>query len=447
MAADSAMVGRVGQVLDRWQLDRLIGTGATAGVYEARDGAGKRVAIKVLHARFSADTQFKQRFLREARVADRVDHSGVVRVHKAGIAPSGDAYLVMDLLEGQTLEALRAQQGGRLTSAAIEDIARQVLAVLVVAHAQGVIHRDIKPANLFMSSEGRVSVLDFGIARSLEVSHASHSTATGALLGTPAFMAPEQARGRHEHVSAQTDLWALGATLFALLTGRHVHVAGTSNELLGLAMSAAAPRLLSVRSDVPPGLAHVIDRALEYEPAKRWPSAAAMREALEHPGVIAEPEDTVNSTALETQPRLAAGRSRARVVALAAIAAAGVAVVSWLARDHSAGESRALDAQPSMTPGSGAQAPLRSSSTVLPKEAAPAASAALSAATPLPASSVLAPSHPKAKAMAHVRPQPKPRAEPASAPAVASAPTASAALPPIAGGSSLDADKLLQRRH
>jgi serine/threonine-protein kinase len=431
---------RVGQMVgEQWRLERLIGTGATAGVYQACNGRGQRAAVKMLHERFSADAQFKQRFLREARVADHVAHPGVVPIHEAGLTPNGDAYLVMDLLEGQTVEALRVKQGGRLNAAATEDIARQVLSVLSAAHAKGVVHRDIKPANLFVGSDGRLSVLDFGIAHSLEASHGLHSTATGALLGTPAFMAPEQARGRHELVGARTDLWALGATLFTLLTGRHVHVAGTSNELLGLAMSAAAPRLLSVRDDVSPVLAHVVDRALEYDIERRWPSADAMLLALTEPNLVSGAQDTVGSTALDTlSPRGAARRRSGAIGALAAVLVVGVGAGLWSSR--SLFSAPITNADPSLTASTLPVAAAIPPSAAL--AAPPAESGAVAAAPPTPAESGGRPA-----ATSRSWPPPRPASKPSAAvgisPPFAASPSVTAAAP----RASAYPEQLLQRRH
>jgi serine/threonine protein kinase len=151
------------------------------------------------------------------------------------------------------------------------------------SHPEGqlFLHRDIKPENLFLTADGCLKVLDFGIARFTETELDWSGTADGTVLGTPAFSPPEQARGRLDHIDGRSDLWAVGATLFTLLTGRYVHEAETPNEQLGKAMTAAAPSLGSVLPDLPQALIHVVDRALAYERDERWPTARAMREAID----------------------------------------------------------------------------------------------------------------------------------------------------------------------
>src|SRR5262249_46229315 len=148
---------------------------------------------------------------------------------------------------------------------------------LSAAHSKGIVHRDLKPANLFVSSSGALKVLDFGIARLREISAVSSmGTNAGSILGTPAFMAPEQARGRPDLIDHQSDLWAVGATLFTLLSGRLVHEAQTVNEQLALAITARARSLATVAPELPAALVAVVDRALSYEKSERWPDAASM---------------------------------------------------------------------------------------------------------------------------------------------------------------------------
>ena len=151
--------------------------------------------------------------------------------------------------------------------------------MLVAAHAKGIVHRDIKPANVFLTTDGRLEVLDFGIAR-LHDETSTGSTQTGAMLGTPAYMAPEQALAESTKIDGQTDLWAVGATLFVLLTGEFVHQGENASQLLVNAATKKARRLASVAPEVPGEIAEVIDRALTFEKADRWPSAQAMRDAL-----------------------------------------------------------------------------------------------------------------------------------------------------------------------
>jgi serine/threonine protein kinase len=160
-------------------------------------------------------------------------------------------------------------------------IGHEVLDVLAAAHGQSIIHRDIKPANVFVTRDGRVKVLDFGLARVLDSSGASaHSTQQGVPFGTPAFMAPEQALGKTREVDERADVWAVGATLFYMLSGCVVHAGETSAETLVKAATEPARPLMSVAPGTHPPLARIVDRALEFDKTRRWPSAGVMRDAL-----------------------------------------------------------------------------------------------------------------------------------------------------------------------
>jgi len=272
---------RLGRVLKgKYRLDRVLGIGGMATVYAATHRNKKRVAIKMLHPELSTRESLRARFLREGYVANSVDHPGAVSVHDDDVAEDGSAFLVMELLEGSAVDTLAAASAGRtLPLGLVLSIGDALLDVLVAAHAMGIVHRDLKPANLFLTNDGRLEVLDFGIAR-LHDETASTATATGAVLGTPAFMAPEQAMGEQEKVDAQTDVWAVGATLFVLLAGTLVHDGVNAQQLMIAAATMKARSLASVVEAVPKAIADVIDRALAFERTERWASATEMREAL-----------------------------------------------------------------------------------------------------------------------------------------------------------------------
>lgn len=272
---------RVGTLLkDKWRLDKLIGVGGMAAVYAATHRNSKRVAVKMLHAELSIDEHVRQRFLREGYVANRVGHRGAVAVDDDDIAEDGAAFLVMELLEGETLETRMLRKGGRLGAAEVLSLMDQVLDTLAAAHEKGIVHRDLKPENLFLTRDGVVKVLDFGIARLQESAGRRSATQAGSLMGTPSFMAPEQARARWDDVDGRTDLWAIGATMFALLTGRFVHEAETVNEVLVLAVTERARSLLVVAPDAHPAVMAVVDKALAYERENRYQTATEMRNAL-----------------------------------------------------------------------------------------------------------------------------------------------------------------------
>ncbi|HTN85362.1 MAG TPA: serine/threonine-protein kinase, partial [Sorangium sp.] len=273
----------VGQVLrGKWRLDRLLGFGGMAVVYAGTHRNGMRGAVKMLRRELSGDEEARSRFLREGYVANRVDHPGIVRVLDDDVTDDGSVFLVMELLEGETVEARRAREpAGMLGVGEVLGIVDDLLDVLAVAHERGIVHRDLKPDNLFLTRQGQLKVLDFGIARLRELSGPTNaSTRAGSLMGTPQFMPPEQARGQWDRVDARTDLWAVGSTMFQLLSGRYVHEAETLPLLLLAAMTQPAPPVGSVLPSLPPPVAGVIDVALAFEPDRRWPNARAMQRAL-----------------------------------------------------------------------------------------------------------------------------------------------------------------------
>jgi serine/threonine protein kinase len=273
---------RLGQMLrGKWRLDRLLGVGGMAAVYVGVHRNGMRGAVKMMHVETGLNEDSRARFLREGYAANRVDHPGAVRVLDDDVAEDGSAFLVMDLLEGETLEARAAARPDfRLEMNEVLGFADELLDVLAAAHDKGIVHRDIKPENLFLTRRGELKVLDFGIARMREGADSARMTTTGAALGTPAFMPPEQALGNWDQVDARTDLWAAGATMFTLLTGRYVHDADTIQKMMLAAMTLPAPRLGLVRPDLPPELGQIIDGALAFDQAQRWPDARAMQHAV-----------------------------------------------------------------------------------------------------------------------------------------------------------------------
>jgi eukaryotic-like serine/threonine-protein kinase len=279
----------VGETLDHWLLVRVLGHGGMCTVYEAREPDGSRVAVKILNPALARRPRARARFLREGRVATAVGHPNAVRVLDSRAA-DGRLFLVMELLAGETLRQRCDASGGRLPAGEVLRVAARVLEVLAAAHAKSIFHRDIKPENVFVTLDGTVKVLDFGIAAVRdEALEEDPITQSGASLGTPAFMAPEQARGRHSQVDARTDLWAVGATMFVCLSGRHVHSdAGTANEALILSATRPPPPLATFCPDIPAAVAQIVDRALALDPAQRWGSADAMREAIAHAATAAK---------------------------------------------------------------------------------------------------------------------------------------------------------------
>ncbi len=272
---------RVGAfVKDKWRLDSLIGVGGMAAVYAATHRNKNRVAVKMLHAQFSGDETVRTRFLREGYLANTVEHTGAVKVLDDDVSEDGSAFLVMELLDGETIEARWERKKQRLDPGEVLAIGDKLLDVLSAAHEKGLVHRDIKPENIFLTREGALKVLDFGIARIFEGSRDPKGTRQGYIMGTPAFMAPEQALAHWDAVDGRTDIWAVGATMFTLLTGRHVHEAQTGNEQLIRSATTPAVSVGFVDPRLPVPIVELVDTALEFDKEKRWPDARAMRQAL-----------------------------------------------------------------------------------------------------------------------------------------------------------------------
>ena len=270
---------RVGATIGgKWHLDRVIGVGGMAAVYEATHRNRNRVAIKLLHPALSIEEGTRQRFLREGYVANTIRHEGAVQVLDDDVTEDGFAFLVMELLKGESVEERMHRKGGALDVREALKITDQLLEVLEAAHDQNVVHRDIKPDNLFLTEEGRLKVLDFGIARLNQGD--GKTTKVGSFMGTPAFCAQEQARGRWDEVDHRTDLYSVGASLFTCITGTHVHEAETSSEQLALAIGATARSLGDVMPNAPKELVDLVDTALAYDKEDRFQSARAMRAAV-----------------------------------------------------------------------------------------------------------------------------------------------------------------------
>jgi serine/threonine-protein kinase len=248
-------------------------------VYEARHRNGKRVAIKTLHTELAHQPELLQRFFREGYLANKVDHPGVVSVIDDGTTPGGVPYLVMEFLEGEDLDGRIERLGGPLKLEDVLSIGVSCLDVLAAAHDRHIVHRDIKPNNVFLTGDGRVKILDFGIAR-LRDAKGYVATLTGVTVGTPTFMSREQAHGRQDLVDGQSDLWSLGATLSYSLTGDFLYDADSTVGFLALLMTQDPRPLRSVAPTVPRPIAEVIDRSLHHDKARRWSSAREMKEAL-----------------------------------------------------------------------------------------------------------------------------------------------------------------------
>jgi serine/threonine-protein kinase len=289
----------------KWQVDARIGSGGMATVYAATHRNGSRVALKMLHTQLSRDPQLRARFLREGYVANAVGHPGVVAVLDDGETEDGAVFLVLELLEGETIDARRVRLGGALPVDEALDLADEALDALAAAHEKGIVHRDVKPENVFLTRDGRIKLLDFGLAR-MKNAHAE-TTQTGVTIGTPEFMPPEQAAGRRDAVDARSDVWGLGATLFTTITGRYVHDDAQSlhEQLIASATRRSRP-IRQLAPHVTPAVSLVIDRALELDMVDRWPSArdmqAALRAARERRSDVLSAESITVHAAMPREP-------------------------------------------------------------------------------------------------------------------------------------------------
>jgi serine/threonine protein kinase len=276
---------------ERYEVGPVIGLGGMSEVRSGRDlRLDRPVAIKVLRRELSDRPDVRQRFESEARLAARLSHPNVVAVYDSG-ETAGVPYIIMERLPGPTLYDRFAQ--GPMATAEARDLAAQVLAALAAAHAAGVLHRDIKPGNILCGAEPGVwKVGDFGIAKALEVGSADH-TATGLLMGTPAYLAPERFLGDPATVAA--DLYALAVVLYEALTGRKPFQSERIDGWVPVIEGTRPPPVRSLRPDADEALAAAIERSLARDPDRRFASAAEMAAAITAPAVatavVAESDD------------------------------------------------------------------------------------------------------------------------------------------------------------
>src|SRR5438105_1121919 len=297
-----------GRMLGRYRIVSLLGKGGMGEVYCAHDARlGRDVAVKVVRAGARRDPQLQRRFETEAMVVGSLNHPNVMAVFDAG-EHDGCPYLVTELLEGETL-AQRLRKGPLAPRAAVE-VAIAVARALSAAHARGVVHRDLKPANIFVTTDGRIKVIDFGVAKWIPLSPLDgENTAAGVVIGTPGYMSPEQARG--EPADARSDLFSLGAVLYEMLCGREAFRRGSALEEL----DAILPGVLPGRA-IPRQLQGLVHRCLAKRPEDRFQSAQEL---------LAKLERVLQDVFFEN----ARSRARTRAV-LAGATLAALAAVAWL---------------------------------------------------------------------------------------------------------------------
>ncbi len=360
-----------GQMVGEYQVEGLLGEGGMGRVYAAiHPLIAKRVAIKVLRPELSDDPSAVERFVREARSVNQIGHPNIVDIFAFGALPDGRHYFVMEWLQGESLRARLSR--GALSLVDALGVLDAIASALGAAHAAGIVHRDLKPDNVFMASNG-VKLVDFGIAKLLGNDPGTDRTATGALIGTPAYVSPEQARG--ELVDTRSDLYALGAVAFEVLTGERVFRANTAAEMVARHLFETPRTVRELRPDVRPALDALITALLAKEMKDR-PSLAEVRETLAR---------TRGEAATKSTARTGASRRAAIIVASAvAVTAIGIAVLLAVWPSSTVVTPAAIPATPVSRP---APAPDPASAAAIPT---PATAATTGSAAPSSASAASA---------------------------------------------------------
>jgi eukaryotic-like serine/threonine-protein kinase len=299
-----------GTVLDgTYRLTRLLGQGAMGTVYEGHHtGAGKRVAVKVMHRELLAYPEAAARFRREAKVTSELDHPNVVSVFGFGATPAGQPYLVMELLDGEDLQT-RLERVGPLPLPTVVQIVNQVASALAATHAAGIVHRDLKTDNVFLvrAPDGAVfaKVVDFGLSKLLKTS-ATKLTVARAVFGTPEFMAPEQAEGRQDAIDHRSDQWSLACLAWFASTACLPFTGPDVNAILNQVISAVPTPVAPGAPRIPDEVDKVLRRALSKQRADRFPTIQAFARAFEAAASGVSPDAAAANRRSPTPPRAVA---------------------------------------------------------------------------------------------------------------------------------------------
>lgn len=274
--------GRGYILANRYRIERRLGAGSSATVFEATDAnTGQRVAVKVVHHFFRKDRTVRKRFLREAGAAQALSTPHAVKVLDVGQLSQGIPYLVMELLDGTTLERVIRRERQMSTERALF-LTDQIAAGLQDAHGMDVVHRDLKPENVFLMEVGGdsfVKIVDFGISKLIGGQEVSQLTATGVMVGTPVYMAPEQIEGWKD-IDGRVDVYSLGVVMFEMLAGASPFAAATDFTSLLRMLMAVPPSVRQHRPDVPEGLASLIARAMAPDRGQRLPNMESLRSGI-----------------------------------------------------------------------------------------------------------------------------------------------------------------------
>ena len=324
-----------GARLDGYELLQLLGTGGMGEVWLARDlGLDRKVALKLLPQDFTHDERRVARFEQEARAASALSHPNICHVYALGQTATGQRYIAMELVEGMTLR--ERLQAGRLRLAEALKIASQIAAALSAAHAAGIVHRDLKPENVIVRADGLVKVLDFGLAKlsqlgdgitpSDESTHTVLRTDAGTVLGTVAYMSPEQARG--QALDTRTDIWSLGVMLYEAVAGRRPFGGEAGTEILAAILEHDAEPLARFELQTPEELQRIVSKSLRKERSQRYQTLSDFALDLEALRDHLYLKEKTGSGPVASRVEPAIGRGRAIWAALAAVAGVG-AVGAW----------------------------------------------------------------------------------------------------------------------
>ncbi|MFO8071882.1 MAG: serine/threonine-protein kinase [Polyangia bacterium] len=307
-----AREGYTGKTLEgRYAVERLLGEGGMGAVYQGLHVmVGRKVAIKFLHSELTGSEEVVKRFYREARAAAAIGHRNIVEVLDVGLSELGEPYLVMEFLEGESLGDM-LERVGPIDLGAACGVLDPALRALSAAHAKGIVHRDLKPDNIFLGhgqdGEVEVKLIDFGISKFADAGGESQLTQTGSLLGTPAYMSPEQARGDRE-LDARADIYSMGVILYQALTGRMPFEGEHYNALLISVLTEEPLDPAEAHAGFPEQARELVMSALAKDPAQRPQSAAEMLERLKELGVYEERTEQLTRVASSIEKRnVAAG--------------------------------------------------------------------------------------------------------------------------------------------
>lgn len=290
----------IGETLGQYSIEALIGHGGMGSVYQGINrNIGSKVAIKVLHAHFTADENLVERFRREALVQAKLSHSNIVSA--LDFVQEGDTHaIIMEFVEGDTFDELLEKNGGPLPWRKVIDLFLPLLDALNFAHSQGVIHRDIKPANLILQEQhGKLipKIMDFGIAKAL--SGFRGLTMTGAKMGTPHYMSPEQCK-ESKNITHQTDIYSIAVTMYQILTGRVPFDKGSDYNLMESIINDPPPSIRQLNSNVSEWLESTLNTAMAKEPDKRFASAGIFAQTLAHLIHDKHPSDSSQESSIKT---------------------------------------------------------------------------------------------------------------------------------------------------